>query len=249
MADLGVATDPGRVRSQNQDRYLVRKLGGTLLLAVADGVAGEAGGDVAAAAAVAALESGFDSAGGDVAAALAAAVRGTNDAVLQARNASGHTDAATTMVAAAVRGKSVVVANLGDSRAYLVHGGEAHQITTDHSGPIRHSITRFVGDPRGVSPDVFVEPLGPHDRLVLCSDGLTRHVTDHEIAETVAHAPPDKAARSLVDRANEMGGKDNVTVIVYASPRGLPRAVRVGALLALAILIVAIASVALGASR
>ncbi|MBM4435233.1 MAG: serine/threonine-protein phosphatase, partial [Chloroflexi bacterium] len=154
----------------------------------------------------------------DSSAALAAAVRATNDAVLKATGEGGTPFAATTLVAAAVRGKQVAVANLGDSRAYVVRGGAARQVTTDHSGEQARSITRFVGDPRGVAPDVFIETLGPRDRLVLCSDGLTRHVAAEEIA-ALSRGAPDRAARALVDLANERGGEDNVTVVVYAHQR------------------------------
>lgn len=223
MTRIGAVTDRGRAREENEDRYLTRTARGVTLLAVADGVGGEAGGELASAAAVDALAGAFDFGARDTAAALAAAMRATNDAVVTATGASGSPFAASTLVVAAVRGRQVAVANLGDSRAYVVRGAAARQVTTDHSGEQAHSITRFVGDPRGVSPDVFIETLGARDRLVLCSDGLTRHVAPEEIA-ALARGAPEKAARALVDLANERGGQDNITVVVYAggSSRLLP---------------------------
>lgn len=219
MTDVAAVTDRGRVREDNQDRYLVSRSNGTTLLAVADGVGGGAGGEVASAAAVDALAGANVTGAQDLPRALAAAVRSANDAVVRATAERGHDMAASTLVAAAVRGRMLAVANLGDSRAYLVRGGTARQITADHSGPQANSITRFVGDPRGVDPDVFVERLRGRDRVVLCSDGLTKHVDPDEIAATAAAAPPQRAARTLVELANARGGIDNVTVVVYESPR------------------------------
>lgn len=217
MSSVAALSDPGRVRGENQDRHLVLRARGALLLAVADGVGGEAGGDVASAAAVDALARAFDATSRDSAAALSAAMRDANDAVLAAAAARGHRLAASTLVAAVVRGRALAVANLGDSRAYLVRGGRAAQITADHAGERPNAITRFVGDPRGVTPDVFVERLRARDRVVLCSDGLTRHVADEEIASAV-HAPAQRAAAALIALANERGGQDNITVVVYAAP-------------------------------
>ncbi len=218
MTDVAAASDVGRVREDNQDRYLIRRHAGATLLAVADGVGGEAGGDVAASAAVDALAASFAFGVPDGAGALSSAIRAANDAVLRASGERGHPAAASTLVAAAIRGRRCAVGNLGDSRAYLVRGGAAQQITADHSGELPNSITRFVGDPRGVAPDVFTEVLRPRDRLVLCSDGLTRYAAPDEIARVAAAAPPARAARALVDLANARGGEDNVTVIVYRSP-------------------------------
>jgi protein phosphatase len=227
------------VREDNQDRYLARRERGVTLMAVADGVAGEAGGDVASATAVEALAGTFEFAAKDAAAALAAAMRAANDAVLRATEERGHRAAASTLVAAAVRGRRCAVANLGDSRAYLVRGGVARQITADHAGLQPNSITRFVGDPRGVMPDVFIEVLGGRDRLVLCSDGLTRHVQADEIARTAAGVRPERAARALVDLANERGGVDNVTVVVFAPPSRIPSA-RVGVVLLLTLVVLGV---------
>jgi PPM family protein phosphatase len=219
VTDLAAVTDRGHVREDNQDRYLISRSSDTTLFAVADGVGGGEGGEVASAAAVDALAGGFESAAADVPRALAAAMRSANDAVVRVTNERGHDMAASTLVAAAVRGRILAVANLGDSRAYLVRDRRARQITSDHSGPLANSITRFVGDPRGADPDVFVETLHGRDRVVLCSDGLTKLVEPDEIAATAGGRPPESAARALVDLANERGGIDNVTVVVYESPR------------------------------
>jgi serine/threonine protein phosphatase PrpC len=193
-----------------------------VLIAVADGVGGGPGGEIAAGAAVEMLASRFfeKAAGLSVEDRLAEAIRDANTAVLEAAERSGKREAATTLVAAAVRGERAVIANLGDSRAYLVRAGASQQLTDDHSASIAHGITRFVGDPRGVQPDVFVEDLRAGDRLVLCSDGLTRHVEPAEIAAHASGRDLDRVTSTLVDLANSRGGEDNVTLVVYAAGPG-----------------------------
>jgi serine/threonine protein phosphatase PrpC len=224
----GVRTDTGRVRDGNEDRYVVREERGITLLAVADGVGGSSGGEVAADAALAELGSRFFAAPAErpISDALAEALRDANAAVLRAAGQSGHRDAATTIVAAAVRPGEAIVANLGDSRAYLIRDGVCRQLTEDHSGAMEHAITRFAGDPRGIQPDIFVESLRPDDRLLLCSDGLTRHVTPEEIATAAAENDVRVAATALVDLANARGGQDNITVLLHAPgrPVAAPRA-------------------------
>ena len=218
----GVRTDTGRVREGNEDRYLVRDERGITLLAVADGVGGSSGGEIAADAALVELGTRFFGAPADrpTSDTLAEAMRDANAAVLRAAGSSGHRDAATTIVAAAVRANEAIIANLGDSRAYLIRDGISRQLTEDHSGDLEHAITRFAGDPRGIQPDIFVESLRPEDRLLLCSDGLTRHVTPEEIAAAVGGSEDVRvAASALVDLANARGGEDNVTVLLHAPGR------------------------------
>ena len=246
--NTGARSDPGRVREGNEDRYLVREERGTALLAVADGVGGASGGEIAADAALNELGDRFflSRAGATVADGLASAVREANVAVLSAAGSSGHRDAASTLVAAVIERDQAVIANLGDSRAYLVREGEIRQLTEDHAGIVRNAITRFVGDPRGVQPDVFVETLRPGDRLLLCSDGLTRHVTEEEIAATVRTRDVQTAANALVDLANARGGEDNITVIIHAAA---PRALMLrpsGRVLALGIFVALVALVLVG---
>jgi protein phosphatase len=207
------------VRETNEDRYLVREERRTTLLAVADGVGGEAGGEMASDAAIEALATRFFGASPGVSEsdALAGAMRGANDAVLSRAGQSGQQGAASTLVAAAVAGTNAIIGNLGDSRAYLLRRGEIRRLTADHSGDYPSSITRFVGDPRGVQPDVFVETIRPGDRLLLCSDGLTRHVPDAEIATHATANDLRRAVDSLVDLAKARGGEDNITVVLFAA--------------------------------
>ena len=215
-------------------------------MAVADGVGGAPGGEIAADAAVVALGERFFHAPPEltIEERLADAIREANTAVLRAAESSGKTSAASTLVAAAVRDGRAVIANLGDSRAYVVRDGAPRQITDDHSGSLAHGITRFVGDPRRVQPDVFVEDLRVGDRLVLCSDGLTRHVEPAEIASRVASEDIESAADDLVALTNSRGGEDNVTVILYAArrrsrmPHPSRRALAFGIFVALVVLVV-----------
>ena len=225
----------------------MRTAAGTTLLAVADGVGGAEGGEIASTAAVAGLGSAFigPSYRESSRSALSVAVQAANAAVLAAADREHLPTAATTLVAAAIRGYHAVIANLGDSRAYLVRGTSVRQITTDHSGGPANSITRFAGDRRGVQPDIFMETLQAGDRIVLCSDGLTRHVSDAEICAAVADGPAT-AADGLIALARSRGGEDNVTVVVYAAGKPAVSRALVGTLILALLLLIGIAG-ALGA--
>jgi protein phosphatase len=209
-----------------------------MLLAVADGVGGERGGEVASAEAIRSLESAFDAAvpGTDPSRLLASAVAAANTAILRlAQTDRRYRRMATTLVAAIVRERVMWLANIGDSRAYVIDADSITQLTRDHSlvaegveagslspddartSGARNIITRSVGSTPGVEADLF----GPtqlllEQTLLLCSDGLSDAVDDILIQDVVLHERRlDQAARALVAAANENGGPDNVSVVLF----------------------------------
>ena len=233
---LQAHTDIGLVRATNQDIAIAEELrDGRSLLVVADGVGGLPGGEVASRTAVDALAEALRAAGGDPPdAALRRAFAAANDAV-RAGQRGGLARMSTTLVAAVVREGTAWVANIGDSRAYLVIDGEARQVTLDHSwveegirsgelapdDPLvalnRHVITRAIGLDANAEVDVF----GPLDLprggvLLLCTDGLHGVLDDQAIAAVVA-ASEGNYARDLVDVVLAAGAPDNVAVSVLAA--------------------------------
>lgn len=240
--DAGVATDTGRRRQNNEDwaDFFEPTDPATLtshgrLYIVADGVGGGAAGEVASEYAVRKVLYEYYSHAGEMPAEerLLHAVEEAN-ADLHG-HAQDHPDRSTmgsTVVAALALGDRLWVANVGDSRAYLVREGSISQLTRDHSlvarlveeglitpeqaetHPQRNIILRSLGAEAAVAVDLFASPLIPGDRVILCSDGLTRHVAAGEILDTVLRTQPAKAAHRLVGLANSRGGSDNVTVLV-----------------------------------
>ncbi len=228
----GSATDVGRVRSVNEDLALESPT----LFAVADGMGGHAGGEVAARVAVDAFQGDFSR--NQSAPGLVAAVQQANLAVWErSRSDPDVRGMGTTLTAAALvstaEGDRLVVANVGDSRAYRFRGGELIQLTNDHSvaeelvargelteaeaavHPHRHILTRALG----VGPEVEVDAWEIHpvqgDRYLLSSDGLTNEISADRLATALARtADPQDVAEALVRMANEHGGNDNITVVV-----------------------------------
>ncbi len=222
----GVATDIGRVRERNDDSYLVEEP----LFAVADGMGGHKGGDVASQLALETLEAGFREQRGS----LPQLIRDANAAVLErSRSDNAVRGMGTTLTAVVMEGTSALFAHVGDSRAYLLRAGDLRQLTEDHtlvarmvrSGeisaeeaevhPHRSVLTRALGTEAEVDVDEFDVALTDGDRLLLCSDGLTGMVTEEQIAAILSAAPdPQDASDRLVRAANRAGGVDNITVVI-----------------------------------
>jgi protein phosphatase len=229
----GSATDVGRVRPINQDMPLERPN----LYAVADGMGGHAGGEVAARIAVETLDHAFDKAPTTVG--LREAFTEANAAIWE--QSQSNTDLrgmGTTLTAMALVGGTdgqdvLALANVGDSRAYVLSEGDLIQVTDDHSlaeermrhgemteaeaavHPQRHILTRALGVSSEVETDMWELHLRSGDRVVLCSDGLTNEVGMDEMTDVlVSLRDPGEAARRLVEVANEHGGSDNITVII-----------------------------------
>ena len=237
-------TDVGRQRTANEDSLVVRPP----LFAVADGMGGAKAGEVASAVAVEAVEGARDS-GEPVEAQLAGIVRDANRRIYDLAVADeSRRGMGTTLTLARVHGDEVSLAHVGDSRAYRMRDGELSQLTRDHSlvaelersgqitaeaaehHPQRSIITRALGPEPDVEVDTYTLAGRDGDVFLICSDGLTSMISDDEVASIVSSAGSlDEAADTLVLAANQSGGKDNITVILFRLGEGEPAAVEVPA--------------------
>jgi PPM family protein phosphatase len=224
----GSATHTGLVRTNNEDSFLVDDE--HVLFAVADGMGGHRGGEVASRTAIEALRAAI-AAGRPVNEAI---VRANEAVIARAEGDNELTGMGTTMTAVVVAGgRQLLIGHVGDSRAYLVHDGEMRRVTDDHSlveelvregrltpeqaesHPRRAVITRALGVDAEVDVDLYTVEVGAGDRLLLCSDGLTTMVRDRDVERIVRGEPdPQRAAELLIEAANSAGGEDNTSVIV-----------------------------------
>ena len=228
VTKFGSRTDVGNVRDQNEDSLIVRPP----LFVVADGMGGHAAGEVASEIAVNTIsELAPDHADAE---ALGRAVEEANrDIINAAISGKGREGMGTTVTAAILERNHLVIAQVGDSRAYLLHNGEMTQLTRDHSlmanmieagqitpeearfHPNRSVITRALGNDPDTIPDLYEINVEDGDRLLLCSDGLYSMLEDDEIAAVMRRvSDPQRCAAVLVNGAIAAGGHDNVTVIV-----------------------------------
>lgn len=237
---FGAKTDLGNVRENNEDKFdFFEPTEPTLLAergsvyAVCDGMGGHSAGQIASELALKTfLKAYYDLEMPDVDTALYTAVQAANALVREvAQTIPGRHGMGTTLTAAVLLEDETHIVHVGDSRCYLVRGDTIQQITDDHSyvmeqvrqglmslqeaqySPYRNVITRSIGMEQ-VEPDIYRLALEADDRLVLCTDGLTTHIADEQIAEVVCEHSPSVAAQRLVEMALEEGGSDNVTVIV-----------------------------------
>jgi protein phosphatase len=224
-------SDIGRVREHNEDAVWPVPGSGevddALLVAVADGMGGHVGGEIASSTAI-------DTATG-VGGRAAIRIQAANLAVLdEATRRPRLGGMGTTLTLAIVEPDgSLEVGHVGDSRAYRYRDGDLEMITTDHSyvsemiaagklspedaenHPYRSVVTRAIGLEPAVDVDITELEMEEGDRILLCSDGLTAMLDDPTIAEILGdNDDPGTAAEALVDAANERGGDDNITVVV-----------------------------------
>ena len=228
-------TDVGRQRSANEDSLVVRPP----LFAVADGMGGAKAGEVASAVAVDAVEAAKESTE-PAEAQLASIVRDANRRIYDLAVADeSRRGMGTTLTMAKLHGDEVSLAHVGDSRAYRLRAGELEQLTRDHSlvaelersgqitpeaaehHPQRSIITRALGPEPDVEVDTYTLAGREGDVFLICSDGLTSMISDEEVASILRSAGSlEEAADELVRAANQSGGKDNITVILFRLGEG-----------------------------
>ncbi len=236
-------TDVGG-RENNEDAVLVQPLpagggeaGGGYLLAVADGMGGYEGGEVASKLAIDLVKDLFArDQPDDVALALKQAYRRANEAIYS-QGASEGKQMGTTLVTAVVRGKYVTIANVGDSRAYLMRARQVTQVTQDHSvvgeqvqqgqlseeqarkSPQRNMLTHSLGTQEKLDrkmPSIYELALLPEDRLLLCTDGFFDVLNNQDYLQLMSDNDPEAAAKQLTSLAVERKTTDNVSAVVLA---------------------------------
>jgi PPM family protein phosphatase len=223
-------TDVGRQRNVNEDALVVSPP----FFAVADGMGGAKAGEVASAMAAAAFEGETDS-GEPAEAQLSRILREANRRIYDlAVSDDSHRGMGTTVTAAKVTDDEVSLGHVGDSRAYRLRDGDLEQLTRDHSlvaelersgqitpeaaehHPQRSIITRALGPEPDVQVDTYTLAGRPGDVYLICSDGLTSMISDEELGSILKSADDlEQAADSLVRAANQSGGKDNITVVMF----------------------------------
>lgn len=230
-------TDVGKKRKTNQDFvYTSMTPIGILpnLFIVADGMGGHKAGDTASRFTVETLVKLLKlDATEDAVTTVEKAIIKVNELLLEkAKESEDYTGMGTTLCLASIIDDTLLVANVGDSRLYVVDE-DIRQITRDHSlveemvlaGEInkeearnherKNVITRAIGGTNTVEPDLFRIDLKKNDRVLLCSDGLTNMIEDSEIADVIKNESDiNNAAKKLIDKANKNGGSDNISVVI-----------------------------------
>ncbi|MDR3711111.1 MAG: Stp1/IreP family PP2C-type Ser/Thr phosphatase [Capsulimonadaceae bacterium] len=246
LVRVGFKTDLGVVRENNEDKFDLLEPADPGFLAVkgrfygvADGMGGHSAGQIASELALkTVIQRYFRDPSPHIIDSLRQAINEANKLVFDtAQLIPERQGMGTTLTVAVLREDRLTLAHVGDSRAYLVSGEHARQITHDHSlvaeqvragtitaedaanSPLRNIILRSIGTGPIVEADFYEEIVHVGDVLVMCSDGLTGHVSEEEIAEYVGSPQarrrgPSMAAYRLVDLANSRGGRDNITVVI-----------------------------------
>ncbi len=230
-------TDTGIIREMNQDYFFASDTPiGNLpnLYIVADGMGGHKAGEYASRYTIERIVASVSkSPGEEPIAILNEAICRSNELLIEeAIEDESKRGMGTTVVAATITDRHMYVANVGDSRLYVI-GQEMRQVTRDHSlveemvrlgemdeaearkHPDKNIITRAIGAAESVTPDFFEVDLEPEDFVLLCTDGLTNMITDEEIAEVVhGEGSLETKVNTLINMANRNGGRDNITVVM-----------------------------------
>ncbi|MCL2514105.1 MAG: Stp1/IreP family PP2C-type Ser/Thr phosphatase [Oscillospiraceae bacterium] len=236
---ISALTDKGRVRPSNQDCFAAGSLpGGALFAVICDGMGGAAGGNVASRMSCEFISEKINKAysegmnANSVRNLLFAAVTTANSIVYDAAEEDGELKGmGTTVVAVIISGGLAHIVHAGDSRAYIIRGGELRQLTVDHSlvqelmdagsitadevkkSPYKNIITRAIGADKTIELEYGEEDFKKGDGLLLCSDGLYNFAAEEKILDIISDGNIGNKAEKLIEAANENGGGDNITAI------------------------------------
>lgn len=224
-------TDIGRIRHENEDRFLLNET--SRFFGIADGVGGLPGGAEAAQGAVDQIEAGLLARPMDDEPDLATLTRAANDAVAAlGRKISSAMGIGTTLTFGCIQKDTMLIGHVGDSRCYTSRQGEFIRLTEDHSvendtrrarerGEMAHyhesnrnALTRCIGQPTPLEVDVIRRPLVAGDRFLFCTDGITRLIPDSELASLLTkYDDPESTVKDMVMLAVRRGGPDNATSV------------------------------------
>lgn len=231
-------TDKGKVRDRNEDNSTFVECDSYLVFAVADGMGGMDFGDVASEIAVKGIAKEFSDCSlhsfnkTDMRKIFTRIFNEINNEIIKkCIEKKSVTGMGTTLSVCVIKNEKMFVGHMGDSRIYIIRSGEAIQVTKDHSyveelidsgritreqakiHPNRNIITRALGLDRDIDVDTDAFDLVEGDRVLLCTDGLTNAVEDKELVEMAcAVNEPKTAVKNMIDKANERGGRDNITL-------------------------------------
>jgi len=232
-------TNKGLMRENNEDSFIVEESERYNLYAVADGMGGHKAGEVASSIAIEVIRDCFKEnilkENFKAPSFIIESIDAANDRIRkEALDKDEYSGMGTTITLAVIdlKMKIVYIANVGDSRAYILRNNQITQITEDHTyvnelikdgeitpeeakhHPKRNVITRAVGSEEYVHADIFEIELIENDVILLCTDGLTTHLSDEKILGTIRECGCEEGVRRLIKLANDSGGTDNITVII-----------------------------------
>ena len=232
---LAGITDIGKVRQNNEDNLAFSELENAAYFIVCDGMGGVEGGEIASEIAVKTISEQIENAfsakmkPASIERMLISAFTAANYKIYEYAQNNNLQGMGTTAVAAVLKDDTLIVAYDGDSRAYLIDGN-IEQITTDHTyvnelyrlgeitreemqdDPRKNIITRALGVSEEIEADTLILDVAPRAKILLCSDGLTNCVSDESICDIVMTNEIENAVKFLIEKANENGGIDNITV-------------------------------------
>jgi len=232
-------TNKGVIRENNEDNLIIAETNKYNLYAVADGMGGHKAGEIASAILINVVKEYFDKNNGredfKIPMFINESIKMANLKIIEeASNNEEYFGMGTTVTMAAIDVSENIayIGNVGDSRTYIIRENEIKQITEDHTyvhelvkegkislkeaknHPNRNIITRAIGSEHNINIDIFEIELRENDILLLCSDGLTTHISDDEIIDTIKNYGCSESVRKLIELSNNNGGTDNITVII-----------------------------------